>query len=109
MPTDTVLDSRASGARRFVDKIAVVAGAGQGIGRATARRLAQEGATVVVADIVESTAKKVSKELQEFGSPSASFVSDHSKREFAQALMAHANTKISAIFPSAGPYTTLNN
>ena len=90
MPTDTVLDPRAAGARRFVDKIAVVAGAGQGIGRATARRLAQEGATVVAADIVESTADKVCKELQEFGASSISFVADLSKRESAQGLMAHA-------------------
>ena len=90
MPTSIVLDPRAAGARRFVDKIAVVAGAGQGIGRATARRLAQEGATVVAADIVESTAKKVCKELQEFGASSVSFVGDLSKREPALALMAHA-------------------
>jgi dihydroxycyclohexadiene carboxylate dehydrogenase len=89
MATSIVLDSRASGARRFVDKIAVVAGAGQGIGRATARRLAQEGATVVVADIVEATAEKVHKELQEFGASSVSFVGDLSKRETALALMAH--------------------
>ena len=35
----------------FVDKIAVVTGAGSGIGRATAQALAREGATIIVADI----------------------------------------------------------
>jgi len=38
------------------DKIAIVTGAGQGIGRAIAAKLAAEGATVVVTDINETTA-----------------------------------------------------
>ena len=36
---------------RFNGKIAVVTGAASGIGRATALRFAQEGATVIAADI----------------------------------------------------------
>ena len=36
---------------RVADKVVLVSGAGSGIGRATARLLAQEGATVIVTDI----------------------------------------------------------
>jgi 2-hydroxycyclohexanecarboxyl-CoA dehydrogenase len=45
------------------DKIAVVTGAGQGIGKAIAEKLAAEGATVVVTDVNESTAKETAEAI----------------------------------------------
>lgn len=42
------LDSRAAGSRRLKDKICIVTGAGQCIGRAAAKRLGAKGAKVVV-------------------------------------------------------------
>jgi 2-hydroxycyclohexanecarboxyl-CoA dehydrogenase len=42
---------------RLDDKIAIVTGAGQGIGQAIAGKLAAEGATVVVTDLDETSAK----------------------------------------------------
>jgi len=43
---------------RLDDKIAIVTGAGQGIGKAIAGKLAAEGATVVVTDLDEANAKE---------------------------------------------------
>lgn len=47
--------------------VAIVTGAGQGIGRAIALRLAQDGITVVVVDLREDTAVRVAEEIQSAG------------------------------------------
>ena len=48
-------------------KVAIVTGAGQGIGREYALGLAREGAAVVVADINENNGKSVETELRDAG------------------------------------------
>jgi 3-oxoacyl-[acyl-carrier protein] reductase len=48
---------------RFQGKTAVVTGGAKGIGAATAKRLASEGATVVVADFDEAAAGRTAKEI----------------------------------------------
>jgi NAD(P)-dependent dehydrogenase (short-subunit alcohol dehydrogenase family) len=48
---------------RFEGKVAFVTGGASGIGEATARRLAREGAQVVVADIDNASAERVAAEL----------------------------------------------
>jgi NAD(P)-dependent dehydrogenase (short-subunit alcohol dehydrogenase family) len=50
---------------RFAGKAALVTGAGSGIGRATARRLAAEGAAVACLDIAEDAIKTVAAEIAE--------------------------------------------
>lgn len=48
---------------RLKDKVAIITGAGRGIGRATALRFAEEGARVVVADIDLDEAQSVVDEI----------------------------------------------
>ncbi|TDT98326.1 NAD(P)-dependent dehydrogenase (short-subunit alcohol dehydrogenase family) [Streptomyces sp. 846.5] len=48
---------------RFQDKVAIVTGAGQGIGEGYARALAAEGARVVVAELNEEQGQRVAKEI----------------------------------------------
>jgi NAD(P)-dependent dehydrogenase (short-subunit alcohol dehydrogenase family) len=48
---------------RLQDRIAVITGAGSGIGLATARRFAAEGARVVAVDISETAGKAVAEEV----------------------------------------------
>lgn len=56
-------------ADRLRDKVAVVTGAGQGIGEATARAYAAEGAAVVVAEKNPATGRAVAEALAAHGAP----------------------------------------
>jgi len=68
---------------RLDDKIAIVTGAGQGIGQAIARKLAAEGATVVVTDLDEASAKGTADAL-----PGAVAIrADVSDRQAVQAMV----------------------
>ncbi len=49
--------------KRLEGRVAVITGAGSGIGYATAKRLASEGAKVVVADTNEESGNKVATEV----------------------------------------------
>ncbi len=84
------LDPRAAGGRRLKGKVCVVTGAGQGIGRATAHRLGEEGGTIVVADRVDEGATQTLAELRDHGVEATKVLADLGTMVGAQTLMAQA-------------------
>ena len=52
---------------RLPGKVAIVTGAGHGMGEAEARLFAKEGARVVVADILEGEAERVAQDIRDSG------------------------------------------
>jgi len=69
------------------DKVAIVTGSARGLGAATARRLAQEGARVVVTDIMAERAQQTTEELRAEGLAAHCVVADISKSADVQRLI----------------------
>src|SRR5271163_1592172 len=57
-------------------KVALVTGGGSGIGRATAVRLAQEGAKIMIADYVPEGAERTVKMIKEAGGTASCLAAD---------------------------------
>lgn len=75
---------------QLTHKIALITGAGSGIGEATALRFAREGATVVVADKVPERAHSVARQIGQEGGQASAFTVDVSREVEVQALMTYA-------------------
>ena len=60
----------------FDGKVALVTGAGSGIGRASAVQLAQEGARVLVCDVVSQLAQATRDEIRDAGGEAEVAVAD---------------------------------
>jgi NAD(P)-dependent dehydrogenase (short-subunit alcohol dehydrogenase family) len=56
--------------------VALITGAGSGIGRATARRLARDGATVTVNDIDDRSARETVRQIEQMGGRATPIVAD---------------------------------
>lgn len=82
---------------RLKDKVAIVTGGSQGIGREYALRFAREGAKVVVADIREAQAREVVEEINKLGSEGLALTIDVSKEEDTQRLAATTQEKFGRI------------
>jgi len=68
-------------------QVAIVTGAGRGIGRAIALRLAHEGVKVVVADVDEATARQVAAEIEATGGQSLSLKIDVTRKTDADRMV----------------------
>ena len=75
---------------RFKEKAALVSGGGSGIGRATAQRLAGEGARVLVADLDGAAAEATAASIREAGGDAAATPCDVSSPEAVKAAVAAA-------------------
>lgn len=92
----------ASQERDYLGKIAVVTGAGSGIGRSTAKLLAQRGAKVYLADIDAESVERVREEIQLAGGEAVAHVLDTTD---AAAVGAFAD----AVFAADGGVDLLHN
>ncbi len=73
---------------KIKEKIAVVTGSGKGIGKAIAMRLAAEGATVVVSDLMETDGKNTAAEIKAQGGNSIAIQADATQEADVNAMIA---------------------
>ncbi|MFQ5822805.1 MAG: glucose 1-dehydrogenase [bacterium] len=97
---------------RLVKKVALITGAGSGIGRESALLFAKEGAKVVVADIQDETGKETVSLIQNNGGEAAFISMDVSKPTDVQAMIEFAETtfgKLNVLFNNAGIFHSKDN
>src|SRR5687767_10718186 len=94
---------------KLKDKIVIVTGAGQGIGRGIAEKLAAEGAAVAVTDVNETTVKETADAI---GGGAVGIRADVTSRESVEAMVAQVHRQFGRIdvlvnnagWDKAGPF-----
>lgn len=90
---------------RFKDAVAVITGGASGIGLATARALAREGATLVLADVEEDALRRAVEALRALGARAEGVRCDVGRLEEVERLAAFAFGrfgKVNVLFNNAG-------
>jgi NAD(P)-dependent dehydrogenase (short-subunit alcohol dehydrogenase family) len=86
-----------SGARRYAGKVALITGAGGGIGRATAERLASEGAALLLADVAEAALAESAEAARQAGARVVAAAADVTRPEDFEALVARAERELGGL------------
>jgi len=95
---------------RLKDKVALITGAGSGIGREAALLFSREGAAVLIADVAEEGGRETVRSIEESGGRARFVRADVSRAEDVQAMVEAAEESYgrlnilfnnAAIFPSA--------
>jgi NAD(P)-dependent dehydrogenase (short-subunit alcohol dehydrogenase family) len=90
---------------RLKDKVALITGAGSGIGRQSALLFAKEGAAVLCVDVNEGAAKETTMLVKQAGGRAASCRADVSKARDCEQMVAAAEKefgKLNVLFNNAG-------
>jgi 3-oxoacyl-[acyl-carrier protein] reductase len=92
--------------KRLENKVAVITGGANGIGKATSRRFAEEGATVVIWDLDEENGKRLAEELSSAAGKEVVFrkvnTTQYSEVEKAAGEIAEKHGRIDILINNAG-------
>lgn len=87
---------------RHTGKVAILTGAGNGIGRATTLRMAFEGATVIGCDVNAETLKETERLLTDAGLRATLVVGDVTKQSDVDHIVAAAGDRVDVLLNIAG-------
>jgi len=92
---------------RLEDKVALITGAGSGIGREAALLFAREGASVVVAEVAEDAGRKTAADIEEAGGRAHFVHADVSRGNDVRAMVEEAEKtygRLNVLFNNAGVF-----
>ncbi len=91
--------------QRLKNKVILITGAASGIGRASAIRMAKEGATIIVNDINQANIDETVKTIKAFGGEAFGYLADVTKKDQVDAMIEAVHEKygrIDVLFANAG-------